>query len=79
MNIQIKPQDKTPHEAREYKLHPDRIRRLKEFAQSLDNSDENYVLDQILDQVLPAEKKNRPATAPKVDKTDAPKEPRKVA
>lgn len=56
MTMDIKPQDKRPHEKIEFELHPDLIQRLKSFAQSLDDSDVSYVLTQVLEQALPPEK-----------------------
>lgn len=63
MTFHIKPQDKRPPEKVEFELHPDLIKRLNAFAESLDDSDVSYVLGQILAQALPPEKqpkKERP-------------------
>jgi hypothetical protein len=71
MTFNIKPQDKRAPEKIEFELHPDLIQRLKTFAQSLDDSDVNYVLGQILEQALPPEKptkKERAERAPKASK-----------
>jgi len=71
MTFNIKPQDKRQPEKVEFELHPDLIQRLKTFAQSLDDSDVNYVLGQILEQALPLEKSakrertERPPKSPK--------------
>lgn len=59
MTLNIKPQDKRPPEKIDFELHPDLIQRFKSFAQSLDDSDMNYVLTQILEQALPREKPAR--------------------
>jgi hypothetical protein len=69
--MDIKPQDKRPPEKIEFELHPDLIQRLRSFAHSLDGSDVSYVLGQILEQALPAEKpakKERTERAPKSPK-----------
>jgi len=71
--ITIKPQDKTKPEKLELELHPALIKRLQEYAKSLDDSDLNYVAAQIFEQVLPAEKgskkaKTEPAERPKKEK-----------
>jgi ribosomal protein L12E/L44/L45/RPP1/RPP2 len=71
MTFNIKPQDKRPAEKIEFELHPDLIQRLKNLAQSLNDSDVNYVLTQILEQALPPEKpakKERAERAPKPSK-----------
>jgi hypothetical protein len=78
MTFNIKPQDKRPPEKIEFELHPDLIQRLKNLAQSLNDSDVNYVLTQILKQALPPEKpakKQRAERAPKSSKET----PRRVA
>lgn len=59
MTFNIKPQDKRPHAKIEFELHPDVIQRLKTFAKSLNDSDVNYVLGEILEQALPPEKPAR--------------------
>jgi hypothetical protein len=56
MTFNIKPQDKRPLEKIEFELHPDLIQQLKNLAQSLNDSDLNYVLTQILEQAFRAEK-----------------------
>lgn len=56
MQITIKPQDKTRPEKLELELHPGLIKRLQDYAKSLDDSDLNYVARQIFEQVLPAER-----------------------
>ena len=66
MTLDIKPQDKRPHEKIEFELHPDLILRLKSFAQSLEDSDISYVLTQILEQALPSEKSARKPRAERV-------------
>ncbi|MGI9070446.1 MAG: hypothetical protein ACR2JB_03725 [Bryobacteraceae bacterium] len=58
MKIQIESQDKRQPEMIKFELHPDLITRLKDYSQSLD-SDANYIVAQILDQVLPNGKKER--------------------
>jgi hypothetical protein len=50
-------------------LHPALIERLESYAISLDDSDSDYVLGQILDQVLPREKAAKPAKQPKAKTT----------
>lgn len=72
--ITIKPQDKTKPEKLELELHPGLIKRLQEYAKSLDDSDLNYVASQIFEQVLPVEKgakkpKTEPADKPKKEKS----------
>lgn len=72
MTLNIKPQDKRANEKVEFELHPDLIQRLHAFAKLLDDSDVNYVLGQILEQALPAEKqvkKERGDREPKAKKT----------
>ena len=67
--ITIKPQDKTKPEKLELELHPGLIKRLQDYAKSLDDSDLNYVATQIFEQVLPAEKVSKKSkTAEPVDK-----------
>ena len=68
--ITIKPQDKTKPEKLELELHPGLIKRLQEYAKSLDDSDLNYVASQIFEQVLPAEKGSK---KPKAQQTEKPK------
>ena len=69
--ITIKPQDRTKPEKLELELHPSLIKRLQDYAKSLDDSDLNYVASQIFEQVLPAEK------ASKKTKTEAADKPKK--
>ncbi len=71
--ITIKPQDKTKPEKLELELHPALIKRLQEYAKSLDDSDLNYVAAQIFAQVLPAEKGSKKA---KTEPADKPKKER---
>jgi hypothetical protein len=71
--ITIKPQDKTKPEKLELELHPGLIKRLQDYAKSLDDSDLNYVAAQIFEQVLPADRgskktKTAPAEKPKKEK-----------
>jgi hypothetical protein len=71
--ITVKPQDKTKPEKLELELHPGLIKRLEDYAKSLDDSDLNYVAAQIFEQVLPTEKglkkpKSKPADKPKKEK-----------
>lgn len=71
--ITIKPQDKTKPEKLDLELHPGLIKRLQDYAKSLDDSDLNYVAAQIFEQVLPAEKGSKkskagPAEKPKKEK-----------
>ena len=61
--ITIKPQDRTKPEKLELELHPSLIKRLEDYAKSLDNSDLNYVVAQIFEQVLPADKGSKKAKA----------------
>ena len=68
--ITIKPQDKTKPEKLELELHPGLIKRLREYAKSLEDSDLNYVAGQIFEQVLPAEKASK---KPKTEPADKPK------
>lgn len=68
--ITIKPQDKSKPEKLELELHPGLIKRLEDYAKSLDDSDLNYVATQIFEQVLPAEKGSK---KPKSKPTDKPK------
>ena len=56
MPITVKPQDKTRPEKLELELPPGLIKRLHDYAKSLDDSDLKYVASQIFEQVLPAEK-----------------------
>ncbi|MBV8437139.1 MAG: hypothetical protein JOY95_06455 [Silvibacterium sp.] len=78
MKIDIQPQDRRQPEAVEFALHPDLIRRLNEYAQSLDGSDVSYVLSQILEQVLPSEKPARRAKGDRTEKLDK-EAPKKAA
>jgi predicted transcriptional regulator len=55
MKIDIKPEDKAIPEALTIKVHPELITRLIGYAESLDSS-VDYVVGQILDQVLPSDK-----------------------
>lgn len=66
--ITIKPQDRTKPEKLELELHPGLIKRLREYAKSLDDSDLNYVAGQIFEQVLPAEKGSKKAKTQSADK-----------
>jgi hypothetical protein len=71
--ITIKPQDKTKPEKLELELHPNLIKRLQDYAKSLDDSDLNYVAAQIFEQVLPVDRgskkaKTAPAEKPKKEK-----------
>lgn len=61
MKIDIKPQDKSVPEERTFLLHPSIAERLLAYAVSLESS-VDYVLGEILNQVLPTEK---PARQPK--------------
>lgn len=63
MKIDIKAQDRTVPEAREVRLHPALWKRLDSKAAELNHSDPNYVLGQILEQVLPQEKAAKPVKA----------------
>ncbi len=70
MQITIKPQDRTKPEKLELQLHPALIKRLQDYARSLNDSDLNYVAAQIFEQVLPAERgskraRTEPAYKPK--------------
>ncbi len=53
LKLKIEPQDKSKPEKREFTLHPEIVSRLDAYAASLESSDVNYVLGQILEQVLP--------------------------
>lgn len=73
MQLTIKPQDRTQPEKLELELHPALIRRLNAYADSLGGSDLNYVVAQILEQVLPpekADKKSKNGTADQPAKTE---------
>ena len=78
MTLDIKPQDKRPPQKVEFELHPDLIQRLKSFAQSLDDSDVSYVLTQILEQALPAEKPAKRERGERTSKTSK-ETPRRAA
>ena len=52
MPLNIQPQDRTKPEKLELELHPTLIARIKAYAQSLEGSDVNYVVGQILEQAL---------------------------
>ena len=56
MPVTIKPQDKTPLETLQLELHPALVSRLASYAKSLNDSDVSYVVSQILEQTLPADK-----------------------
>ena len=66
--IAIKPQDRTKPEKLELELHPGLIKRLQDYARSLDDSDLNYVAAQIFEQVLPAEKASKKTKTEVADK-----------
>ena len=69
MKLDIKPQDKTELVALTVeRMHPNLIKRLEQYAESLGGSDVSYVLSQILDQVLPPLKGEK-ATKPEAAKT----------
>lgn len=78
MTLDIKPQDKRRLERIEFELHPDLIQRFKSFAQLLDDSDINYVMTQILEQALPAEKPARRKRSER-DSKPAKETPRRAA
>lgn len=54
--LSIRPQSEVEQRVKiERSIHPSRARRLSQYAKSIQSS-EDYVLDLILDQILPAEK-----------------------
>jgi hypothetical protein len=55
MKIDIKPQDKSVPEPLTIKVHPALLTRLVRYAESLEST-VDYVVGQILDQVLPTDK-----------------------
>ena len=73
--ITIKPQDRTKPEKLELELHPSLIKRLQNYAKSLNDSDLNYVAAQIFEQVLPAEKVSKKT---KTEAADKPKKEKPV-
>ena len=76
MKIDIQPQDRREPETVEFALHPDLIRRLQDYAESLEGSDIDYVLSQILERVLPGGKTVKPAKGNRKEKPEkeAPKQ-----
>lgn len=68
MQITIKPQDRTKPEKLELQLHPALIKRLQDYARSLNDSDLNYVAAQIFEQVLPAGRGSKRAKTEPADK-----------
>lgn len=57
MQIKIEAQDKRPNESVTFQLSAGVAQRLRDYSQSLNDSKPDYVLEEILQQVLPAEKK----------------------
>lgn len=61
MKCVIAPEDKSTPVQRTFELHPSLVARLEAYAKGLNDSGVNYVLGEILNQVLPAEKPARQA------------------
>lgn len=74
--LKIQPQDKTPLQRAEYQLHPQQVKKLEEFAKSLD-SDVSYVLGKIIEQVdigtPQSAKRGRPSQSAQAPKKEAEK------
>lgn len=59
MQIRVEPQDKRPSESLTFVLSAGVAQRLRDYAGSLSDSKPDYVIEQILQQVLPPEKKGK--------------------